>query len=266
LRGALSSDDAEYLHQARVALRRLRVLLRMAEKLCANEQLSCLIKDIAVLCVELGRIREWDVFIDQTLRPVCTRMAGHAGLQVVLEASERQRDACYAELRGEAQARELQRLILRFAIWMNGSYWQRQDRVAPSARDFAARHLRKLAKRFKRSAQHFDAADAVQLHALRIVVKRLKYSAEFFAMLYGKHKAQSYLAGLSEVQEVLGQINDVAVAHRMLEELAALPELSAQQEAIALAKGWIAHDLSRLFTVLRNAVRYFYKQPAFWEW
>ena len=32
LRGAMESDDAEYLHQMRVALRRLRVALRMARE------------------------------------------------------------------------------------------------------------------------------------------------------------------------------------------------------------------------------------------
>ena len=265
LHGAMTSNDAEYLHQVRVALRRLRVLLRMTEKLCADERLNGLIKEVAALCVELGQIREWDVFVDQTLRPVCARMPEHAGLQVVLEVSERQRNECYARLRGDALARELQRLILYFALWMNGQYWQQQGKIAPSARDFAEHHLRRLAKRFNRSVRHLDAADAVQLHALRIVVKKLKYSAEFFAMLYGKRKAHSYLAGLSEVQEVLGQINDVAVAHRMLEEFRQCRELATQHEAVALVKGWIAHELSRLFRALRHAVRHFDRQAAFWE-
>src|SRR5450631_1374719 len=40
LSGAMGSEDAEYLHQMRVALRRLRVALRMTEKVCADEQLA----------------------------------------------------------------------------------------------------------------------------------------------------------------------------------------------------------------------------------
>jgi len=62
-----------------------------------------------------------------------------------------------------------------------------------------------------------------------------------------------------------GQINDVAVAHRLLGDIAALPELSAHQEAVALAKGWIAHGLSRHFAALKKAIQHFNKQPAFWE-
>ena len=266
LRGAMTSDDAEYLHQMRVALRRLRVVLRMAEKFRADASLSALSGDIAALCVALGRIREWDVFIAETVQPMCARMAGHAGLQVLLATSERQCAACYAELRGEIRARELQRLILRFAIWMNGAYWQPQQGAAmPSAHDFATRRLRKLAKQFAQAGRQLDTLDDKRLHALRILAKKLRYSAEFFAALYDRQKTAAFLAALSEVQDVLGQINDVAVAHRLLDELAALPELAAHREAVALAKGWIAHGLSRQFTVLRKTIQRFNKQPAFWE-
>jgi inorganic triphosphatase YgiF len=264
LRGAMAGDDMEYLHQMRVALRRLRVVLRMAEKACADEQLIELSKEIAALCVALGRNREWDVFIAQTVRPMCERMPGHAGLLALLACSERQRDAHYAVLRGEVQSREMQRLILRFAIWMNGPYWSRTELALP-VDDFAARRLRKLDKRFVQAGQHLNVADAGRLHALRILAKKLRYSAEFFAALYDKRRIKPYLAALGEVQDALGQINDVAVAHRLLDELAATSALSAHQEAVALSKGWIAHDLSHHFTVLSGAIKRFNKKSGFWE-
>lgn len=266
LRGAMTSDDAEYLHQMRVALRRLRVVLRMAEKFRADESLHALSGEIAAFCVALGRTREWDVFIAQTVQPISARMAGHAGLQALLAASARQRAACYAGLRGAQQARELQRLILRFALWMNGEYWHPpQGTALPPVQDFATRRLRKLAKQFAEAGRQLDSLDDKRLHALRILAKKLRYSTEFFAALYDRQKTAAFLAALSEVQEVLGQINDVAVAHRLLDELAALPELAAHHEAVALAKGWIAHGLSRQLTKLRKAVQAFNKQHIFWK-
>ena len=264
LRGAMVSDDAEYLHQMRVALRRLRVVLRMAMNVRADEELSELGQEVAALCVALGRIREWDVFIAGTIQPMCSRMAGHMGLQALLATCERQRAACYAALRGETQARELQRLTLRFAIWMNGPYWQ-QNAVTPHARDFATQRLQKLNKRFSQAGQHLSSLDAARLHALRIIAKKLRYSADFFAGLYDKQKSGLFVEALSDVQDVFGQINDVAVAHRVLEELAVMPELAAHQEAVVLAKGWIAHDLSHQFATLRKAMLRFKKQPRFWE-
>jgi len=264
LSGAMGSDDDEYLHQMRVALRRLRVVLRMAEKVRADGQLAGLYKDVSDLCVALGRIREWDVFIAGTLQPMRARMAGHGGLQALLAASERQRAFCYAELRGEAQAREMQRLLLRFSIWMNGDYWQQQAETAQQAQDFAARRLRKLAKRFAHFGPQLDTTDATQLHALRILAKKLRYSAEFFASFYDRQKAKSFLAALSEVQDVLGLINDIAVAHRLLDGLAADAGLAAHQESITLSRGWIAHDLSHQLNVLRKTIQRFNKQDAFW--
>jgi inorganic triphosphatase YgiF len=274
LRGALYSEDAEYLHQMRVALRRLRVVLRMAGKVSADETLSGLHNDVSDLCITLGRIREWDVFVAGTLQPVNERMSGHAGLRALLAASERQRTACYETLRGATRTRELQRLLLRFAIWMNGEYWQQtgwqKSGAVPKVREFAARRLRKLAKQFERSGRHLDTFDAARLHLLRIAAKKLRYSAESFADLYERKESGSFLAALSEVQEVLGQVNDVAVAHRLLDELARDAALTAHREelvleAVNLSRGWIAHDLDHQLEALRKTMRRFSKQGAFWE-
>ncbi|MBI3479200.1 MAG: CHAD domain-containing protein [Nitrosomonadales bacterium] len=263
LSGAMSGDDAEYLHQMRVALRRLRVLLRMAEKIHADPQLAELGKGYSLLSATLGQIREWDVFIAQTMHPMCKRMPGHEGLKAVLVDSERRRAACYAELR--AKARELQSLLLRFAIWMNGpAYWQ-QPGWRQQAQDYTARKLDGFAQRYALAGFKPDTFDAARLHALRILAKKLRYSAEFFASLYDRKKAQSFLDALSKVQEVLGQINDVAVAYRLLEELAADADVSGHQEAVVLAQGWIAHDLSGQFSALRKAMKNFNRQPLFWK-
>jgi len=259
LRGAMSGMDAEYLHQMRVALRRLRVVLNMARKFRADDTLDALSGEIAAWCVSLGRIREWDVFIAGTAQPICARMVDHAGLQAVLAASEARRAACYAGLR--SQARELQRLMLRLALWMNGNYWR--DEVSLSAQDFADRRLHKLARRFALAGHQLDTLDERRLHELRILAKKLRYSAELFAALYGRQR--SYVAALSEVQEVLGQINDVMTARRLLDELASLPDLIAHREAAALVQGWIAHDMTHQFAALGKAQRRFNKQPAFWS-
>ncbi len=258
LRGAMHGDDAEYLHQLRVALRRLRVALRMAAKACPDAELSALGDEIAALGSGLGRLREWDVFIADAVQPMRARMLGHAGMQALLDACEAQRAASYAALRSEEEARGLQRLLLRFAIWMNGSYWQR-DELQTVAGGFAARRLSKLSRGFARSAQELNTADAAQLHALRILAKKLRYSAEFFSGFYGGKQARSFLSALSEVQDVLGRINDVAVAQRLLDGLA------AHVEALDLARGWIAHELSRDLDALPGILRRFGKQPAFWE-
>lgn len=260
---AMDTDVPEYLHQMRVALRRLRVVLRMTRKIRADEQSAALSREVAALGSALGRIREWDVFIADIAEPMCARMPGHAGLQTLLALCERQRADSYAVLRGTVQAREWQRLILRFAIWMKG--WQQAEQDTFQTDEFAAGCLRKLDRRYIEAAQRLNAADPEQLHALRIVAKKLRYSAEFFTSLYDRRKAQSYLAALGKVQEVLGQSNDIETAHRLLDELATKPELSAHQGIIVLTRGWIANNLSIKFNVLNKTIQRLTKQQAFWE-
>jgi inorganic triphosphatase YgiF len=264
-RGAMSSENNEYLHQLRVALRRLRVLLRMAASVCADEQLAAFRKDVAELCVTLGKIRDWDVFIAQTMQPLCERMPQDIGLQTLLAASRQQRDTCYSALRNDAQARELQRLLLRLALWMHGPYWQQQVFAGLHAGDFAAAYLTDLARQFEQVGEQLGTCDAEKLHAMRIQAKKLRYCAEFFASLQGKHKTEKYLAALSAVQEVLGQINDDAVANRLLDDLAATQALSGHQDALALGRGWVARDLSQQLRVLQDTTRKFHSQVHFWE-
>jgi triphosphatase len=263
LSGAKSGDDAEYLHQARVALRRLRVVLRMTEKFRSDQQLAALSTEIAALCVALGRIREWDVFIAQTLQPMCTRMKGNADSQTLLKVSKRQRDVCHAALFCESQLREIQRLILRFTIWMHGPYWQNQ-RDMPQIGEFATSRLKKLAKRFDRSSQNLDMLNVPRLHELRIIAKKLRYSAEFFSGLYDGKKARPFLASLSKVQDVLGQINDIAVNHRLLDDLTMHPGLVGHQKAIVLARSRITADLHLKLAALRIAIQRFIDQTPFW--
>jgi CHAD domain-containing protein len=58
------------------------------------------------------------------------------------------------------------------------------------------------------------------LHAFRISAKRLRYSLEPFADLYGKDLG-SRIAKVRRVQTVLGDLNDRVVSGRLLEELGA---------------------------------------------
>ena len=265
IRGMIASNDAEYLHQMRVALRRLRVALRMAEKLLADATLSALREELSAWAVALGEIRDRDVFIAGLMHRQTQGIPEYPGSQALLEYCETQRAACYVVLRSVARQRELQRLMLRFAIWMNSAYWQQMEENVPRADDFATRHLQRLSKRYRQAALHLDTLDATGLHALRIHAKKLRYSTEFFAYLYNNKKTKSFMLALGEVQEVLGQINDAAVAHRLLDEMAANPGLSAYQEVICFVRGWLAHQQSDQLSVLSKAVRHFSRQDEFWN-
>ena len=63
-----------------------------------------------------------------------------------------------------------------------------------------------------------------ELHNLRISVKRLRYSMEFFAINYGE-EFQDFLKVLADLQEQLGDIHDCDVVEKVLtDHLQSLPD------------------------------------------
>ncbi|MGC2164490.1 MAG: CHAD domain-containing protein [Gallionella sp.] len=262
LAGALQVEDAEYLHQARVALRRMRVLLRMTEQLKADRQLSELVNAISALGVVLGRIRDLDVFIADTLHPMCcSGFNDDTGLKTLLSLSMRQRTSLLRLLNDEARSGKFERLTLGLAMFLSGPYWGPHE--FPHARDFATDRMHKLSGRFLRNAKHLETLDEYGLHALRILAKKLRYSAETFAGLYDRKKVRSFVAALSVAQDVLGKIHDATVARRLLDELAGAPESLHLNEALILAKGWIARERAIQIVALGGVINSYLKQSSY---
>lgn len=260
--GAVHKLGDEYLHQVRVALRRLRVALGMAKTYREDDELAALREDVAELCVKLGRPREWDVFTTQTLAPVRERLPEDAGLRAVLKASEKLREQHHAKVREALQSQDFQRLLLRFGVWMHGRYWREPSAEAVSGlRQFADNILQRHSKRVKKLGTQIAAADAGMLHALRISCKKLRYSAELFASLYAGRKITRYLSALAPLQDTLGMLNDIAVARRLLDEL----ESKERHEMLTLIRGWIEHDYASRIAELHEAWKKFAARKEFWD-
>jgi len=255
--GALLKLDEEYLHQVRVGLRRLRVVLSIAQRFHPDDELAALHKQVAELCVELGRLREWDVFVTQTLAPICTRLPEHAGLRDVLKVSERARKKQHAGMEGSLASQEFQRMLLRFGAWM---YRDQMGNSETTLTQFATQALDKRDKQVLKHGQQLVGEDAAQLHALRIACKKLRYCIEMFGSLFADGKAKDYVAALTELQDILGALNDIAVAHRLLHEL----DNAERHDTLALIRGWMEHDYAVRVAEFGKVWKRFTAQKRFW--
>ncbi len=251
LQGAMAGVDPEYLHQIRVALRRMRILMHICGKIHTDRELSSLSNALAILSRILGHIREWDVFITQTLNSIPEQ----SGTRAIATYAARQRSECYAEM----PFRGVQHLLLRFAIWMSGEYWQHAQQCEPPMLKFANRYLHQLHKRYV----HVQAreSEASQLHALRIQAKKLRYSAEFFSVCYDAHKVKRYLAALGRIQELLGAIHDIYVAKRLFDEIV----LPKHEKVIASFKVRLDVELSEKLKILNKQLAIFERRQVFWK-
>ena len=258
--GALLKLDEEYLHQVRVGLRRLRVMLAIAQRFRADAELTVLHEQVAKLCIELGRSREWDVFVTQTLAPICTRLPEHAGLREVLSVSERARKKQHAGMESSLSSQDFQRMLLRFGAWMHDERWGEAE---TNLELFVVQTLKKRSKCVDKRARDLtgEGENAARLHALRIACKKLRYSTEMFGSLFSEAKTKDYVAVLAELQDILGILNDIAVAHRLLNEL----ESPARHDTLSLIRGWVEHDYTERVAEFGKAWERLATQKVFWN-
>jgi triphosphatase len=260
--GAVHNHNDEYLHQMRVALRRLRIVMSMANRVSANADLGGLRSDVAALGVELGRSREWDVFVTQTLAPLRQQLEKQVDIGPLLRSSELRRRKQHKLTNEVLQSAALQRLLLRFGVWMNGDYWQQPSWQGLGLHQFSAQILKRRSNQVrKRFALLTSDADSGQLHILRISCKKLRYSAELFAPLFSDKKVRCYLSALAKIQDNLGQLNDIAIARRLLEEIGT----GKRQATAALIRGWLEHGYAEHLADLYRRWQQFSRCDEFWS-
>src|ERR1039457_79757 len=91
--------------------------------------------------------------------------------------------------------------------------WDEKATAAANAR----RELTPLVARYFALVRELLAKSPTppELHRLRLATKRLRYTLELFRPCYGPG-LETRMAGLRELQQLLGEVNDSAVSGRLL--------------------------------------------------
>lgn len=212
--GLASGDDPEFVHQARVAVRRMRAALRLFEG--EVEFPPRLAAGLRWIGRELGRARDRDVFALQTL----PALAPPAPLRA---AAERQRARAVRRVRARLASARFAALALRLLQWSETPAGE-----GTQLRTFAPGALRRIDRRLKRAARGFGALPAAEQHRVRILAKRLRYAVDALACAFPQRATASVSARLAALQDILGEMNDIVVARELLATLA--PESGAVRE------------------------------------
>jgi inorganic triphosphatase YgiF len=230
--------DIEYVHQARVALRRLRALLRMLRRAVVLP--DSLQAGLRALVAALGPARDWDVLCDETLPAIGPHYPDPADWQRAMAAMETSRAAVRAAMQAALRAAQPGAWLLECQRWLRRRGWrtadalQRRLQTAPLD-DWARQTLRKGRRRIARDARTFAQLAPPQRHALRIAIKRQRYAADFFQPLFERRALSRYLVALAAAQDSLGRANDARVGALLLQASAHHAE-----PAVAFARGWLA--------------------------
>ena len=233
----------EGVHQMRVAIRRLRSLLRVFRPACDGPALRNLDADAKAVADVLGPARDWDVFLGGLGEEVAAALPDEPRIAKLLRAARQKREAAYGALRPVLDGPALRRLAWDLVSVVETCPWREEDdpdaaeRRALSLPDFAAGVLDKRWRRITEAGDDIEDLEDDAFHRLRIEAKRLRYASELFAPLWGRKRAKRFLGRLEEVQEAFGLANDAVVAR-------SLTALIANQGGVALAwaggvaEGW----------------------------
>ena len=250
LPGVLASEDIEYVHQARVSIRRLRAALRLFRRVCALPEE--LMDGLRALMAALGPARDWDVLCTETLPAIAPYYTDQTAWARGAEVLEAQRARVRAAMRSALAQAHPGAWLLAMQRWLLQHGWaldpaggtvpevQRFAQLSPLDK-WSSRALGKGHRPIVRGARGFAALQPLERHALRIAIKRQRYAAEFFQGLFGgypdkqQRRQTRYLAVLCDAQDSLGRSNDAHIAQGLL--TAVETEAGPMRD---FATGWLA--------------------------
>lgn len=210
----LSSRDPNALHQARIAIRRMRSAFSIFKPMTGDDGAG-LRDELKWLAATLGEARDLDVLLERS-PPGALR-------DRIAAAREETYDHLFETLAGQ-RARII---MLNVAHWLVQGRWIENDAGERDgnepARVFAATALARLRRRIKRRGKGLATVDDETRHEVRKDAKKLRYASEFFKSLFIRKREQRrhkrFVLALEALQDRLGALNDLAAAPDLLNRL-----------------------------------------------
>jgi len=213
-KGLLVGGDPEFIHQARVALRRLRSAIKLFAPALPPEFVNAYGQTWQTLAGALGDTRNWDVFLEETLPPIAAAFPDNRDIKRLRKAGQRRANSARKSVIGLLAVKEYPRLLLEFTA----AVYTLSDTLPLPLRDLARQQIDSHARKARRMARRHAELSPEERHKMRIAFKKLRYTLEFFAPLLPQRKLRPYLAALAQLQDELGLINDHITAETLITE------------------------------------------------
>jgi inorganic triphosphatase YgiF len=220
---AVRRRSAEGVHQMRVAVRRLRAVLSAFAPMLPREQRRWASGELRWLANGLGPARNLDVFAGALLARAPARLFDPAARKELSAAVGRQRRAAYRVVLEAIRSPRYTAMMLRLLRWFDTCGWQAEESIEEMREPVGVLAERVLGRRMqvvRRRSEDFADQFPEQRHRLRIALKKLRYASEALASLYDPEAVRPFVRRLKQLQDDLGEISDVRVAHEILAEIA----------------------------------------------
>ncbi|HVZ70053.1 MAG TPA: CHAD domain-containing protein [Rhizomicrobium sp.] len=256
---AVRAREVEGVHQLRVGLRRLHTALYSFGdpfRVATVKRLRRRTKGLAGL---FGPARDLDVFLEEVFVPVARSAQGNDALEFLRNRIEDARIKAWDEALAKLDEGGLQEFLDETAATAEGRSWGKGS--DEPILETSSRALEESFLRARKRARRIGRGEDRDFHRLRIALKKLRYTAEFFEGLYRKKRLKDYLDCVRDLQDVLGAMHDAAAARQTLMRLTAEEPASARSAAqLAYASGLITGWHESRATGLADKARKRWKQ------
>ncbi len=217
--GVVENIDTEFLHEYRVALRRIRSLLSLTRGLLPQPLTDELKEHFRRLACVTNQLRDLDVYL----------VSRESYRQLLPNGLRSGLDPMFADF-----AARREREHLRLQEWLTSPQYQssveqvnglldKLERSAgngsddPSSQRLASTIIAKRYRKITAQAGKIDRGTSdAELHGLRIACKKLRYALEFFGSLFDEDAISLAVKKLKQLQDALGTFNDLSVQRASL--------------------------------------------------
>ena len=221
----MCKGKAEALHQMRVGLRRLRAAIALFGDVVEDGEQARIRAELKWITNALGLARDLDVLGAEVFQPLQKAYGADANVAAGQRHFEDRRRDAYSNAKAAIKSDRFRNVMLEVTEWVEVGPWtENADVLQLGIEDFAAERLRELRKKIKRKGEHLKSVSDAKRHKLRILVKRMRYAAEFFAATFAAKKQakrhEKMLDALKDMQSALGGLNDIAQREKLIERAA----------------------------------------------
>jgi CHAD domain-containing protein len=212
--GTRRGVDPEELHRMRVAVRRLRAMLRAAKPMLREKWVRKLRNRLEWLGDALGPVRDMDVLRDYLrAEAAALNRTEQAAIKPLLEALTAERARAQARMLDALRSPRYCRLLDRLDEAVDHPRVVMAD---VSLRAIAAEEYMRLQRAM---LAHGPQPTDEDLHATRIQGKRARYAAELAEVAVGE-QATAFIRAAKRLQDVLGEHQDAVVAEDRIRQFA----------------------------------------------
>lgn len=256
--GVRYSQERDYVHNMRVAIRRARAAAKLYGHFFPRKHLRPYLHALRETGRLLGQVRNLDVTLAKARRARTDETAGAPAPKKWVKAWRAQRQAAHEALVAWLDSSEYSDFLADFQAFCTASPAPVKQDLDP-AMPQQVRHVipMQIAEGFAavRAYETLFATDTTVapefLHNLRIECKHLRYNLEFVRHLLGP-ECEVMITRLKALQELLGDLNDAAIAQTLVEESKETADGLAYQQGQAALVATLRQQTPAVFAELVN--------------